>query len=236
MTGRMGWSQVPMLAFDTETTGISVESDRVVTATCARVNITPQPTPASWLIDPGVDIPDGATAVHGITTAQAQAHGVKPRVALDEIRATLELSWGMGHPVVAYNATYDLTILDRELRRHGMAPLEVTGLVIDPLVLDRMVDRFRRGSRKLEATCAHYRVALDGAHDATQDALAAARVAWRILRAHPELDAMPAAELMRVQAEAHRAWAVEFEAHLARQGREQRIGQAWPLSPEGSIR
>ncbi|NUQ88686.1 MAG: 3'-5' exonuclease, partial [Glycomyces artemisiae] len=56
------WFEGPLLGFDTETTGVSVEQDRIVQA--ALVTGTGSTT---WLIDPGVTIPPGATRVHGIT-------------------------------------------------------------------------------------------------------------------------------------------------------------------------
>ena len=48
--------------------------------------------------------------------------------------------------------------------------------VLDPRVLDKHIDPYRRGGRKLTDLCAHYKVALDGAHSADADAIAACRV------------------------------------------------------------
>jgi DNA polymerase-3 subunit epsilon len=132
-------------------------------------------------------------------------------------------------PLIAYNASYDLTVLDAELRRHGHPPLTIGGPVIDPLVLDRALDRYRRGSRKLAAACEHYQVRLDGAHDAAADALAAGRVAWRIAQLHPHIAAMPLPELHAFQARAHETWADGFESYLRSQGKSEIIDRAWPL-------
>jgi DNA polymerase III subunit epsilon len=73
-------------------------------------------------------------------------------------------------------------VLDREQRRHGierspLAPADF-GPVIDPLLIDKHLDRYRKGSRKLVAICEHYGAKLDDAHEAGSDALAAARAAW----------------------------------------------------------
>ena len=118
--------------------------------------------------------------------------------------------------------------LDAELRRHGHPPL-VVGPVIDPLVLDRALDRYRRGSRKLTAACAHYGVRLDGAHDATFDALAAARVAWRIAQQYPDIAALHLDDLMTLQAGMHLEWATHFQAYLRGKGSTEVIETAWPL-------
>jgi DNA polymerase-3 subunit epsilon len=223
------WSVRAMLAFDTETSGVDVETARIVTACLAAVNTTVPEAPISWLVDPGIEIPTEATAVHGVTTEHAREHGEQPRGVLMDIRARLIDAWEMGRPVVAFNAPYDLTVLDRELRRHDLPALDVHGLVVDPLVLDRHLDKWRKGSRKLDAVCRNYQVALDGAHDSTQDALAAARVAWRMFRMFPELDAMDGDDLYALQVDAHRDWADGFEAYLRSQGKGDVIDRSWPV-------
>jgi DNA polymerase-3 subunit epsilon len=133
------------------------------------------------MLNPGVPIPDEAAAIHGVTTEIAQAGGADPEEGLALILAKLEAR-PPGTPVVVFNARYDLTVLDREARRYGLTPLQDRGplLVVDPLVIDKWLDRYRKGSRKLEAICAHYGAKLDDAHDAAFDAVAAARLAWAL--------------------------------------------------------
>jgi DNA polymerase III epsilon subunit-like protein len=87
-----------------------------------------------------------------------------------------------GIPVVAYNAPFDFSLLKYEALRHGIPPILEPSPVIDPLVLDKAHDRFRRGKRTLEAVAAHYAVPLVGAHDAAADAIAAGRVAQALAR------------------------------------------------------
>ena len=70
--------------------------------------------------------------------------------------------------------------------RHGVEPLgERRRRVIDPLVIDKAVDRYRKGKRTLEAAAELYGVALDDAHDAGADAIAAGRVAQAMARTLP---------------------------------------------------
>lgn len=179
----MNWHLGPMTAVDTETTGINVESDRVVTASVVSLG-RGTPVTVSYLMNPGVDIPEAASAVHGITTERARAEGGKPAEMLDDIVGLLAASIGAGTPLVGMNVSYDLTILDRDCRRHGVKPLvdRVRELVpvIDVFVLDKHLDRYRKGKRQLTALCEAYGVRHDGAHDAGADAVAAARVAWAI--------------------------------------------------------
>ncbi|HXE43843.1 MAG TPA: exonuclease domain-containing protein [Conexibacter sp.] len=233
----MSWHQRRLAAFDLETTGIDSESDRIVTAA---VSVVGDDRPAvfhAWLLDPGIPIPAGAAAVHGITTERARAEGRPPREAVEEIVAILAEQLRQGVPVVAFNARFDLTCLDREARRYGIAPLleRVGGpdgmLVVDPYVLDKQVDRFRKGKRTLGAVCAHYNVPLDEAHASHADALAAARVAWRLGQAFEELRALDLATLHHEQISWAAEQAASLEDWLRRNGRDERIEQAWPIVP-----
>lgn len=224
------WHSGPFLAFDTETTGVDCDADRIVTATTVLIEPGAQPTVTSWLIDPGVPIPEAATAVHGITDGHALAHGRPPAECVDEIHGRLVDAWMGGVPVLAFNAAYDLTILDRELRRHLGTPLTIGGPVLDPFVIDKQVDRYRRGKRTLESQCAHYGVRLDGAHDATADALAAARVMWRISRRYSDVGALSLDDLHAAQQQWAAEQAQSFRAYLMSQGRTEDLPTGeWPM-------
>lgn len=233
----MSWHTRRLAAFDIETTGIDVEHDRVVTAAVSVVGAGVPTVSLSWLVDPGVEIPEGASAVHGISTEQARRDGRDPAEAIEEIAAALAAQQLAGVPIVAFNARFDLTILDREARRHGVRPLvdRIGGidrlLVVDPFVIDKAADRYRRGRRTLTAVCEHHDVPLVDAHDANADALAAARVAWRMATRMLDIGGADLAVLHRWQV----AWAAEqaasLEEYFAAQGRPERVEPAWPCVP-----
>ncbi len=232
----MSWHRRRLAAFDLETTGIDSESDRIVTAAVSLVGDGREPVFHAWLVDPGIEIPAGAAAVHGITTERARAEGRPPAEAVAEIVMLLADQLRQGIPIVAFNARFDLTCLDREARRHGIPTLlERVGadgmLVVDPYVLDKQVDRFRKGKRTLGDVCRHYNVPLEEAHASHADALAAARVAWRLGEAFEELRQPELAALHGLQV----GWAAEqaasFEDYLRRNGRDERIERAWPIVP-----
>ncbi|MDO8188905.1 exonuclease domain-containing protein [Conexibacter sp. JD483] len=236
----MSWHMGRLAAFDIETTGVDPQSDRIVTAAVSLVGGGRQSEDYDWLVDPGVEIPAGATAVHGITTEQARADGVSTYEAVHEITALLADQLLHGTPVIAFNARFDLTTLDREARRHGIVPLvERVGadrmLVVDPFVLDKQFDRFRRGKRTLGAVCEHYRVRLDAAHNANADAVAAARVAWRLAQATAELRETELTLLHAQQV----GWAAEqaasLEEYFLAQGRQERIERDWPIVPHAPL-
>jgi DNA polymerase-3 subunit epsilon len=191
-----------------------------------------QPTDnVSILVDPGVDIPAEAAAVHGITTERVQAMGLKPPEAMQIIADRLRNIWDSRIPVVGFNIVYDLTVLDRELRRHLSAELVVSGPVIDPHVIDRGLDR-RKGKRTLEETCRHYNVRHDQAHNATEDALAATRLAWRLAKHYPvAVGDVSLPELYRKQIDWARQWATGMNEYYLSQNLNRSIDGSWPLRP-----
>ncbi|MEV5819235.1 exonuclease domain-containing protein [Micromonospora haikouensis] len=182
----MTWHLGPMLAYDCETTGVEVEFDRIVTAATVMIEPGSAPQIRSTVINPGVEVPASAAEIHGWTTERVQAEGKPPAGELAWIANTIAAAFTDGVPVVVANAPFDLTLLDRECRRHNVPTVgdlldgEPMGPVIDPMCIDKALDRYRPGKRKLDDLCLHYGARLDGAHDAEHDALAAARVAYRL--------------------------------------------------------
>jgi DNA polymerase-3 subunit epsilon len=198
--------------FDLETTGIDTETSRIVSAYVGVVDARGEAKGVSWLADPGVEIP----AVHGITTERARAEGREAAEVVAEIVAVLRALLAQGIPVVIYNAAYDLTLLNRECVRHGIEPLDNPAPIIDPLVIDRALDRYRKGKRTLEVAAEFYGVDLMDAHDAEADAVAAGRVAQAICRRYTEQLGADLVELHSRQ----RAWAAEsaqgFQEYMRR--------------------
>ncbi len=231
----MTWTEGPLLGFDTETTGIDVDHDRIVTAALVRRDASGTQV-RTWLIDPGVEIPEEASAIHGISTAHAREHGMQPAVALEEIAGFIAGAVATGIPVVAYNASFDLCLLEAELRRHRVPTVaDRVGRdvhpVIDPLVLDRAEDRFRTGKRKLVDLCGVYQVVDTGSlHTADVDVVATLDVLDGIVGRFPHLRELDLTALHDYQATAHRAWAENFNAWRAEKGYEG-VGAelAWPV-------
>lgn len=188
------WWDGPMLGFDLETTSADPEQARIVSA--ALVSIGEQVDGRdrdverwSTIVDPGAEIPQEAIDVHGITNERARQEGVPPGDALAHIVRTLTAMAKLRTPVVIMNARYDLTVTDRELRRLGdlfttLIPKLRDLLVIDPIVIEKHLDRYRPkrvASHSLEDCCRVWNVPLEGVtHDATFDAVAACRLAWRL--------------------------------------------------------
>ena len=235
------WADGAVLGFDTETTGVDVETDRIVSAALVRRHGATT-TATSWLLDPGVDIPAGASAIHGITTQHARAHGRPPAGALEEIAAQLADALRRGEPVVAFNACFDLSLLDAELRRHGRPTLAdrlggAPRAVIDPLVLDRHLDPYRSGRRTLGDLCEHYRVTSTARlHTADVDVVATLDVLHAMTVRFPEVAGMSLPELFSLQVTAHGAWAEGFNAGRTTRGLTgPGADAAWPVRWEPAL-
>jgi DNA polymerase III subunit epsilon len=217
-----------LAVFDLETTGLDVKTARIVTATVATLDQAGEVTfLREWLVNPGVEIPEAASNVHGVTTEFAAQNGIDPRTAVSEMLLALA-QFNSTMPLVAFNAPYDFTILRQEALRHDLQPLDPKP-VIDPLVVDKQMDRYRKGKRNLGVMSEHYGISLDDAHNSTADAVAAGRIAQKLARKYAELGI--AAEELH---EAQRIWSDQqsesFAEYLRKQNRpEYRAELGWPI-------
>ena len=209
-----GWAAA-LGVFDLETTGIDTATARIVTAHVGVLDEFGQVVERhEWIVDPGVPIPDAATAVHGVSTERAQRFGRPPADVVPEILAVIRSVFDRGFPLVVYNAPYDLTLLTAEARRVGVPPLEAAAPIVDPFVIDKALDRYRKGKRTLTAAAAAYGVELLDAHDAGADAIAAGRVAQAMARRFgPELS-ITAAQLHDAQVVWCADQAERFQAYM----------------------
>jgi DNA polymerase-3 subunit epsilon len=166
----MSWVDDGFIAFDTETTGVEVSADRIVSAAAVEFRDGVEASSREWLIKVDVQIPQAASAVHGITDQMSQTQGLVQVEALEEIREYLVSS---KLPVVCFNSQFDRTILDSNLERVGHQPL--SGVVdICPYVIDKHMDKYVKGKaqRRLQPTVARYGLELNEVdwHGALADA------------------------------------------------------------------
>lgn len=234
----MSWRDRPLIGLDTETTGTDVESARIVTACVVRWGGWMPPRSRTWLSDVGgVEIPAEAAAIHGVTTEAARSAGRPAAEVVAEIVNVLVEQVRAGMPLVVMNAAFDFSVLDRECARYGVPSLFdlVEPVVIDPHVLDKRVDRYRKGKRTLSDLCRHYGVTLEAAHSADADAAAACGVAWEIGGRFPWIGNrhqdglhVDQAKWARQQAEGLRDyWAKNPETEAMAAG----VRMDWPLIP-----
>lgn len=225
------WSMHPRAAFDLETTGKDPREARIVTASIVLVDHAGTVVDRfEWLADPGVDIPEEAAAIHGVTTERARAEGQFADVVAAEVSAVLAGLFASGIPVIAFNACYDFTVLAHEARRHQLA--EITpNPVIDPFICHKKVEKYRRGSRTLVALCEEYAIDLTAAHTSAADAEATLRLADALAAKYSALRG--SAEQLHVE---QIGWAQEqaadFQEYLRRSKDPAAVIEGdWPVLP-----
>ena len=213
----MKFNQIRRLSWDTETTGTNPLEARIVTAALVVRGGWLEDRTFSYLINPQVPIPPEASAIHGVTNERAQAEGADQKEALEEIAGHLAAALRYGMPVIAFNHSYDWSVLHYDLVRNGLPTMaeRLDGeplTLLDPHVIDKQcVQRLRgKGLRKLKPTCERYGVALTDWHTAEADALAALLLADAQFDYHPQLAAMGPKQLFAAQ----KAWRAEQQAGL----------------------
>lgn len=237
----VSWTKSDFLSLDLETTGVDVNTDRIVTASL--LHIEPDGLikwGGEWLADPGVEIPAEAEAVHGVSTADARRDGLPAFQVVAEIEEALDRFWDRHTPLVVANAPFDLSLLSAELMRHHQRPVTFSGGVLDPITCDRHLDKYRRGGHTLGALCRTYGVDPGCAHSSASDAFAAAAVMRAMVRKYQRLAAMSIGEVYIAQREWHEEWAAHLEEYLRRDKRSDKsataedvagikVDRSWPI-------
>lgn len=231
------WYIGEVLGFDFETTGVDRFDDVPVSYALVTVQGGEMTSNSAGLVDPGREIPTGATKVHGITTERARAEGIPLKEAIELVAETLLSASARGVPVAGMKLDYDLTIVDTQMRRFGGAGLMErgwSGPVLDAVVLDRHFDRYRKGSRTLGALCDTYGVDIGNAHDATADALASIRVLLALAAGHKELRDASLEALYASQVTWHREWAEGYDDWRSGKGMApiDPRDYVWPVAPQ----
>ncbi|MFD0705126.1 exonuclease domain-containing protein [Alloscardovia venturai] len=227
-----------ILGFDTETTGTRYGSDAIVSACLVLRNPSTGfdgDVIGYWEINPGIPMDPYASKVNGFTDEYLQAHGREQRAAIKEISHAIVTAQLKNIPLLAYNAPFDIAMLNGDLKRIGMADLTTTIndtddetflsgatkelLVIDPLIIDREVSK-RKGKHKLIDTTEYYGVQPHGSfHDATADTIAAVDLIEPMSRLFDEVGQLQLKDLMSYQRTSYNAWKKNFNGWLENQGR-----------------
>jgi DNA polymerase III subunit epsilon len=208
------WLDEVLYGLDLGTTSSWPADARIINASIVVIEHGKQVRDLSWLAAPDVEVSSEATVTENITSRNSLTAG---DVAI-EVARQLKCAWDHGHPVVIFNAPYDLTVLDHELVRHGfrqgLEAFTAVGPVLDPLVLDRYVDRYREGSRTLNDTTEHYGLSAPRMHTTKNDTLAALRLMWKIARRWQRIGTMTLEELQAVQTDVYRDTQRSFAKYL----------------------
>jgi DNA polymerase-3 subunit epsilon len=139
------------IVLDTETTGLDpYRGDRLVEIGCVELlNRIPSGQTFHRYVNPQRDMPAEAFAVHGLS-----GEFLKDKPFFAEVADDLVAFIGDA-PLVAHNASFDLSFINAELERAGK-PLVARDRVIDTLMLAR---RKHPGSaNRLDDLCARYSI------------------------------------------------------------------------------
>ena len=222
-----------LLGFDTETTGVTAGRDAIVSATLVLRN--PQSTHTddvvgTWIINPHRRMSPGASKINGFTDAFLAEHGEEPVDAIERIASLIACAQTKRIPLLAYNAPFDIRMLNGDLDRWQLRSMEERFtspmLVVDPLIIDRSVSR-RSGRRTLEYTAEYYGVEPDGDfHDATADTIAAVDLIAPMTTLYPQVGRITLDELMDWQRDAYGTWRESYNRWMSAHGRSP-VRDAW---------
>lgn len=153
-----------VVVFDTETTGLNIDSDEVIQIACRKIDRSGKELDRFVTLvktDKGVG---DSEKVHHISDERIAREGIDKTDALNQFCNFIK-----GSVLVGQNVTFDISIINSELERAGM-PI-VKNVFYDTLVMSR---RFIEGVKnyKLETLTKHLNLTAVGYHDAMEDVIA----------------------------------------------------------------
>jgi len=135
---------------DTETTGLSFNSDKIIEIACIELkNQIPTKNKFHTFINPEMDISDGAYQTHGITRQFLRDKPTFKDIAKDF------LNFIKDSKLIIHNADFDLAFLNKELQNCDLEPLS-KDRVVDTLFLARQ--KFPGAQASLDALCKRFKI------------------------------------------------------------------------------
>jgi DNA polymerase-3 subunit epsilon len=240
--GKTDIATMPLMAYDIESTGPNPTEARIVQAAIVIDIPGEERVVWSWLVNPDMDIPLEASAVHGISTENARENGIDTTEALFHILESLQIAknlYGV-RAVCAFNSVFDFTILDGEMRRNGLGKLVMDDIgipIIDPLICDRKLDTYRSGRRTLTAVSSAYRVVVSGAHRADGDCITTLKLTRAMAEKYPRFRHANLDRLQVLQALAQSEFARQFQEYRRQDDPTFCVSGDWPIlqSPPNSL-
>ena len=177
------------VVLDTETTGLSFNSDRIIEIACVELkNQIPTKNVFHVFINPEMDISEGAYQTHGITREFLRDKPTFKDVAKDFLAFIKESQ------LVIHNADFDLAFLNKELQNINL-PAIPKEKVVDTLFLARQ--KFPGSQASLDALCKRFKIDISARekHSALLDCNLLTQVYIELLdKKEPWLDLQETAE------------------------------------------
>lgn len=166
----------PIIFFDLETTGVNFQTDRIVELSYIKVHPNGTEEERSYRVNPGMHIPEEASAIHHITDADVADKPKFREIAKDVARTFT------GCDIGGFNSNrFDLPLLMEEFIRAGVDFDVSKCRFVDVQTIFHKMEQ-----RTLSAAYLFYcGKELDGAHSATADT----RATYEVLKA--QLDRYP---------------------------------------------
>lgn len=156
----MNWKDGTTICVDVETTGLEAGKDKIVELGAALSYRGELGTSQSWLVNPGIPIPEAASAVHGI-----HDDDVKGCPSINELAGHFLPAVHSSDVLVAYNWPFDAGFLEAAFA-DGWRDSVRGKVILDPLVVVRFdaVGRYWRGKgrHRLEAVAKRLGVSAPG--------------------------------------------------------------------------
>ena len=214
----VSWKNEPWFCVDVETTGLTAGQDRIVEVAGVwmrqgQVCEAPDGSPGrrATVVNPGIPIPDEASAIHGVTDER-----VMGMPTMDEVSPRFCAHVQQSTVLVAYNVPFDFGFLMAECA--GFADDCRGAHHMDPLTVVREVGRYWPGKGRHKLTAAFRRLGLTlpgDAHRGSSDAIGAGMVLWHLRCKLPDdgADAMALLGRWRVEQERqHGEWLGKMRA------------------------
>ena len=167
----------PLIFFDLETTGTNVAKDRIVQIGAIKFFQDGRSEEKNILINPEMDIPAAATAVHGISDEDIKDEPPFRRYA------NSMLKWFENCDLAGFNSNnFDIPLLSEEFARCGLEFPSKDTVFIDVFLLEKLLN-----GHSLGATYKRYTgEELENAHDAMVDIRATHQIFLKQLEKSPE--------------------------------------------------
>ena len=178
------------------------------------------------IVNPGVEIKN--SEIHGITTEIAERDGSNALDSFIRLRAHMLRMVERRVPIVMFNAAYDWTLFKAEHARYNNDFSAFnTARILDPLVIDRKVDKYvkGKGQRQQGNVAKRYGIAVkDELHSGGYDAYLATQIARAQGRKYPWLS-----QNLQYQEDWAREQQADLQAYFNSQNRGITIDTGWPV-------
>jgi DNA polymerase-3 subunit epsilon len=149
------------IVLDTETTGLDPKTQRIVEIACIElVNHLPTGQKFHTLLDPEMEVPAEAVAVHGLSNAKLAGAPLFSMVAVEFLDFIGESK------LVIHNAEFDIGFINAELRRANFERIPISR-AIDTVQMARR--KFPGAPASLDALCKRF--GIDNTHRTLHGAL-----------------------------------------------------------------